>query len=174
MKAILAPGKVSEMGHNLGIHHTRYGLLWDLGVETGLRIGDLLTLRPQDFGPQISLVQAKNGQRYVSKLSGSFLKKIDKYVDFYKLRADEFIFFSSDPNRYRPMSRQWAHRIIARTASEMGLEFIGAHSMRKIYACRLFLKNRALKCVQDEMGHKYSSTTLIYLQDLLGEDLRAG
>lgn len=35
------------------------------------------------------------------------------------------------------------------------------HSLRKCYAVKLFKKS-GLKAVQDDLGHKYESTTMLY------------
>jgi site-specific recombinase XerC len=92
---------------------------------------------------------------------------LKKYLALFCLKNDDFIFFSSSTQKHKPITRQWAHRIIASEARKMNLCCIGSHSMRKIYACNLYQSTGDLNAVQRALNHKYPSTTLLYLRDLL-------
>jgi site-specific recombinase XerD len=148
--------------------HMRFCLLWELGVSTGLRISDLLTLRPMDLNAlNITFVESKTKNvRYLS-LGLNLMCFLKAYVKLYGLKDTDFLFYSSNTKKNKPMSRQWAHRIIARTASQRLKFCIAPHSMRKTFACDFFKKNGSILAVQKELGHKHLSTTLIYLKDLL-------
>jgi site-specific recombinase XerC len=65
------------------------------------------------------------------------------------------------------MSRQWARRVIALTARNLSIDEVGAHSMRKIYACNIFRSTGDLEAVRVALNHSKVETTLIYLRDVL-------
>jgi integrase len=70
------------------------------------------------------------------------------------------------------MSRQWATTVIAKTARSLGLENVGAHSMRKIYACNIYRATGSIEAVRASLNHSKAETTLIYLRDVLGPNFK--
>jgi integrase len=174
VKAITSKEQVALMTVALKAVHVRFSLLWEVGISTGLRISDLLSLKPTDVTVSaFTIVESKTKNQRQLKFSLELFCLLRGYIALYRLQDDEYLFFSSQSSRKKPMTRQWAHRIIARSASRMGLNLIGAHSMRKIYACNLYASTGSLNAVRRELGHKSLSTTMIYLQDLLESILRA-
>jgi integrase len=151
--------------------HPRYGALWMVGVETGLRITDLLKLDAKTVlsGDSWTIIEQKTGKprtiKFTSQTHAALLEIV--YNSGLMETDNDKIFYRHPTNKQQSITRQWAHRIIARTASNLGLGDVGAHSMRKIFACNLFRATGSFKRVQNELNHKYPSTTLIYLQDLL-------
>jgi integrase len=169
MRAVALESDIDHIAQALKIRHNRFRLMWLLGIETGLRISDLLSITAGMFSPlgEFSLTEKKTRKERFFRLSASLWHEIDQFRSIHHLKPDEFLFFSSASNKKKPVSRQWATRIIAQDAKLRGIFNIGAHSMRKVYACKLFLSTRNLKAVQAALNHRYPSTTLIYLSDLL-------
>jgi integrase len=168
VKAVLSPEKVNALSARLKKAHPRFYLLWAIGISTGLRISDLLCLRPSHLTSTcFTFEESKTKKTRHLELDDELLQEARRFVARYHLGDGHFLFFSSAARKHKPMSRQWAHRVIAREAAEVALEMIGAHSMRKIYACRLFASSGSIETVQAILGHKYVSTTLIYLRDIL-------
>jgi integrase len=170
-KAILEINGQRAMYQSLTNTHPRYGVLWLLGIESGLRVGDMLSLRVSDILPStkywLEVVESKTGKTRKIEISSSLREDINNLVHTYDLAPTDFLFFSTRKNKGKAVSRQWVHRIIARNASNFALEGIGTHSARRIYACNLYRVTGSLQRVQEAMGHKCVSTTLIYLLDLL-------
>jgi integrase len=173
VSAILDPGEVTAMFDALSAVHLRYGLLWLMGCESGLRIGDLLNLRVSDLMGLadglllLKLLERKTGKFREVSFSATALGMFWALKAGSRLGHDDFVFFSSDRCKFRPITRQWAHKLIALTARNLRLECVGTHSMRKTFACNLYRATGSLKCVQEVLNHKYPSTTLLYLSDLL-------
>jgi integrase len=168
MKAVLNPNQVAEMAEALRTIHLRYGLLWELGITTGLRISDLLSLRASSVSSgTLTVTESKTKNVRKINLGLELFVIFGTYIKFFGLKDTDFLFFSSHRKKDKPMSRQWANRVIALTASKTGLESVGTQSMRKTYACNQFCVLRCSKRVQSDLGHKYESTTLLYLRDLL-------
>jgi integrase len=175
-RAIINPNDVLWMTLALKRVHPRFCLLWQLGIITGLRISDLLSLTVLYVSTGSITIREKKTKKYrYFSLDPDIMSDIAHYTRLFKLKPEHFLFFSSSSKFNKPMSRQWANRIIARTAKIRGLRCIGAHSMRKIYACTLYQSTGDLKSVQRALGHRYPSTTLFYLRDLLpGSNTRTG
>lgn len=161
--------KVAQLADALAAYHPRFGILWRLGVETGLRVSDLLQLQPCDLKHLLHVVERKTGKIRKIDLSPEIRAVIREYVKDYALRKGDFLFWSRRGVYHKPMSRQWAHRVIRREALSLGFTAIGTHSMRKTFAVDKFRRIRSLEAVQRVLNHTHVSTTLLYLQDLLAD-----
>jgi integrase len=113
------------------------------------------------------MMEKKTGKDRQVSISVDLLRDFERFVAWDGLVPSHFLFYSSFHAKVKPMTRQWVHKVISRVSRENGLNFIGTHSMRKIYACNLFSRFSCVYEVQKAMNHKYPSTTLIYLADLL-------
>lgn len=146
--------------------HTRYRLLWQLGIFTGLRISDLLRIRVADIQEHLTLREQKTGKIREIALSAVILADFMRFIRVQGLKPNEYVFFSSCSNRRKPISRQWANTIIARTSRLRGLSDVGSHSMRKTFACEIFQKTGSIYAVQQALNHSKVGTTEAYLKDI--------
>jgi len=168
VRALIDPLQVAAVTAALSCIHPRYGLLWRLGIATGLRVSDLLSLTPSHIAPNnsITITETKTRKHRTIQLDNDIVTDIAQYARIFGVGPDDYIYFSRASNKSRHMSRQWAHRIIALCAHKQGLAHVGAHSMRKIYACNLYSSTRSLEAVQGNLNHSHLSTTMTYLNDL--------
>jgi integrase len=174
VKAITMSEQIAVMAVALKNVNMLFFLLWEMGVSTGLRISDILTLKPSHVSSLgFSLTESKTGNVRSVKISLELFVALKAYIKLRRLKDDDYIFYSPKKGKRFPISRQWVHRVIARIARLSGLECIGTHSMRKIFACGLFASTGSVFAVQKELGHKYMGTTLIYLKDLLEENVKS-
>jgi integrase len=121
---------LDEMQHSFGGElltsgNPKTAMLYVLGVCTGLRISDLLRLRVEDVGANFAVYEAKTGKLKKGSLTPLALETLETYVKCYNLKPSDRLF---------SVSRQTVYRHFKRAASVLGLENIGVHSMRKIYA----------------------------------------
>jgi integrase len=100
------------------------GVIYYLGVVSGLRIGDLLALRAGDVGPSFSVTESKTGKTKRINLCGHGWELLRLYIELHEKRPQDRLFDTT---------RQTVHRYFKRAAAELGLEEIGTHSMRKTY-----------------------------------------
>ena len=169
MRAVALETDIDRIAQSLKIRHPRFRLMWLVGIETGLRISDLLSLTPGMFAPAgaFTLTERKTGKERRCFLSQELWLEVKQFMNIHRLAPDDFVFFSSSSDKKKPISRQWATRMIAQDAKLRGLSRIGAHSMRKVYACKLYLSSGQISSVQAALNHRYPSTTMHYLADLL-------
>ena len=113
-----------------------------LGLNSALRIGDILSLRWQDvysdakkrYHPHLSVTEEKTGKENVlainqcSREALEFHRKSLKHFD-----GNDFI-FASQKAPYEKISRSQAFRIIKKAAGHCGLSGnISCHSLRKTF-----------------------------------------
>ena len=161
-----------------GTYQIRNRGLFMLGVSTGGRISELLSLRIGDvyqnkkpvtdllYTKQI--VKGKETSRAVP-VNRDGRRAIDELVNWHRehygsIASKRPLFPSRHKSGSVPMHRQTAHAILKTAFIEAGLNgHIATHSLRKSFAQRLYDKTSDIYMVQELLGHKNISTTQKYL-----------
>ena len=161
-----------------GTFEVRNRGLFMLGVSTGGRISELLSLRVEDVyqnnRPVTDLLYTKRIVKggEVSRcvpVNADGRKAIDALVNWhreqYRSVASKRPLFPSRHNAGTvPMHRQTAHAILKTAFIEAGLNgHLATHSLRKSFAQRLYDKTGDIYMVQELLGHRNISTTQKYL-----------
>jgi integrase len=160
-----------------GVYAARDKALFLLGVKSGFRISELLTLRVGDMSPHGRLVDRVTVQRrhMKQKLEGrtvllhpeakaalaTWLLTLRQSPD---CTAQTFV-FRSRKGRNRPISAVQAWRLLheAVVTNELTGK-LGTHAMRKTFANRVYHQlNHDLVKTQRAMGHKNINSTVAYL-----------
>lgn len=144
-------------------------LLLLLGFSTGLRIGDLCTLRVKDVRDRerVCIIAEKTG------------KMTDIYLREDTRRAIKAALGSADGNAWalnsrqknradgsdNPISRQRCYAIIKEIAWKAGFtEHVGCHTMRKTFAWNLYQSTGGnLALLQKQLNHSSQEATIHYL-----------
>ena len=152
--------------------------LFMLGVSTGGRISELLSLRVGDVyqnkKPVTDLLYSKSIVKggEVSRsvpVNADGRKAIDALVNWHRehyrsIASKRPLFPSRHKSGTVPMHRQTAHAILKTAFMEAGLNgHIATHSLRKSFAQRLYDKTGDIYLVQELLGHRNISTTQKYL-----------
>ena len=161
-----------------GMYEVRNRGLFMLGVSTGGRISELLSLTISDVyqnkkpvGDLLfkkSIVKGKENSRAVP-VNQDGRRAINEVVrwhrEHYRSVASKRPLFPSRHNSGTvPMHRQTAHAILKTAFMEAGLNgHIATHSLRKSFAQRLYDKTGDIYLVQELLGHRNISTTQKYL-----------
>ena len=161
-----------------GTFATRNRGLFMLGVSTGGRISELLSLRIGDVyqnrKPVSDLLYSKSIVKggEVSRsvpVNADGRKAIDELVNWHRrhyssIASKRPLFPSRHKSGSVPMHRQTAHAILKTAFIEAGLNgHIATHSLRKSFAQRLYDKTGDIYMVQELLGHRNISTTQEYL-----------
>lgn len=116
-------------------------LLVVMGVNTALRIGDILALKWEDvystahcrYHTHITLKEHKTGKQNVLILNQSVIEALDFYSEGKEITPCQYL-FQSQKGTNLPITRQQAFRIIKESAAYAGLtEHISCHSLRKTF-----------------------------------------
>lgn len=137
-------------------------LLFTIGINTALRISDILTLKVGDVsGDYISIVEAKTGKRKRIKINKTVKQAIKTCVPPYAKNTD-YLFQSRNGNK--PISRVQAWRILNRAASIAGVSIdFGTHSLRKTFAYHAYQSGVDLSLLMRVLNHSSQRETLRYI-----------
>ena len=158
--------KLEEFAVLIRARNAKFEVILRLGVETGLRVSDMLKLRVRQFKRHLSVYEGKTGKKKECQLSDELLALGIEYIKAHRLAPADALFYSARHRKFKAVSRIRVYQVFRATAKELGLTNIGPHSTRKTYAKRVLKETGSIKAVQHALNHKYLDTTLHYLFDL--------
>jgi len=115
----------------------RNHLLFVMGINNGLRTGDLLKLKVMDVrglkeGDKITIKEGKTGKQNILVINKTVHKVLIQYLMENKLKDDDYLFKSRKGNR--PISIQTVNGYLKKWTSEINIKGnYGAHSLRKTW-----------------------------------------
>lgn len=146
-------------------------LPFEVSLVTGLRVGDVLKIRPSDFttGNKLIFVAQKTGKRGAVKLPEDLIWRLQR-----NSKSTRWCFPSpKDPRKH--LTRQAVYARIKKGAKMANISSngISPHSMRKNFAVGLY-HDSDIGTVKEALQHTNSATAQIYaLADwLTGENAR--
>jgi integrase len=161
--------KIAEMKAALRGKEGRDELLFVMGINTALRIGDLLSLSVGDvldeegeISMMLNVKEQKTGKAKRLPLNSAVRDSLLNYLSQRRCHdRSEPLFLSQKGGA---LSRSQAWRILQRAAESIGLENIGTHSLRKTFGYQVYKKSGGdLGLVQKLMNHSTSRVTLSYI-----------
>ena len=130
-------------------------LIMRTALHTGLRIGDVLSLKTDRLSERFWVTESKTQKRRQIGLPEPLLTDI-------KNQAGPVWAFES-PKTGRPQTRQAVWKDVKRAARALRLpQNIGPHSARKVYAVQLLSKYGDIARVKRALNHSSEAITLIY------------
>lgn len=161
-----------------GTYEVRNRSLFMLGVSTGGRISELLSLtigdvyqNGQPVGDLLfdkSIVKGGENSRAVPvNIDGR--DAVDALIAWHrekyrKIRPSRPLFPSRNRNGSVPMNRQTAHEMLKKAFVKAGLNGkLATHSLRKSFAQRVYEHSGDIYLVQELLGHKSVATTQKYI-----------
>jgi len=166
--------KIEEVKMELLKDNYRNYLLFVLGINTGLRIGDMLKLKVEDVRNQthIILKEQKTGKSKKFFINSVLRNALDKYI---MNMADHEHLFQSRNGTNQPLSRSQAYRIINEAGTNVGLKSIGCHSTRKTFGYHHYKQHKDVALLQQLFNHSAPSVTLDYIgvnQDVMDNSMK--
>jgi len=165
--------KIQEVKNELLKRGYRDYMLFVIGINTGLRIGDILNLQVKDVREKtyITINEQKTNKTKKFKINQDLKKEIDKYI--MGMEQEEYL-FQSQKGDNKPISRVQAHRILKAVSKEVGLENISNHSMRKTFGYFYYKQYKEISYLQKIFNHSTPAVTLDYIginQDVLDKTI---
>lgn len=166
--------KIQEMKKALAYYGSeRDVFLFNLGINCGLRVSDMLGLKKEDIKDYTIKLREQKTRKQKQIPLYHLKEDIDRYIQF--LEDEDYLFKSnkldSDGNS-KPISRVQAYRILNHSARSIDLSDIGTHSMRKTFGYHYYKKTKDVALLMDLFNHSSQSVTLKYIginQDILNE-----
>jgi integrase len=151
--------------------HGRDLLLFTLGINTGLRISDLLQIKISDVltakgtaKTSLSLTEKKTGKTKTINFNKNVVTAL-KHVEY---SADGYLFPSQKGKK--PISRIQAYRVLNAAADRCGLEEVGTHTLRKTFGYHAYKKGFPIERLMILFNHSTPKHTLRYI-GIVQEDL---
>lgn len=149
-------------------HSQRDLLLFVFGINTGLRISDLLTLRLNDVWEDgkvkefLMLHDEKADEERAYFINSKIQEELLKYLSLAPLCERDYLFKSKKDNL--PITRQQAYRIINQAARQAGIPGkIGTHTLRKTFGYHAFKAGVAISILMKTFHHHSPKETLRYI-----------
>lgn len=159
-------------GNLLKQKNPRNLLLFVLGINTGLRISDLLPLKLGDVKDKkgdpknyIYLTEKKTHKQRKIVLNSEVKKALQIYFDRSKVYdLDTYLFTSEKDDRNRPLTKAMAWHLVNKWCREVGiLERVGTHTLRKTLGYQMRKSGIAIEIIQEMLGHSSVNVTSRYI-----------
>lgn len=167
--------KIEEIKSILKLNGTRDLLLFCLGINSALRVSDLLKLRVIDVKNKshLEVREQKTSKLKRFLLRGTLQILIEEYT---QNKHDHEYLFQSRNGINKPISRIMAYMIINQACRMAGIQdHIGSHTLRKTFSYHHYQTFHDVAILQDLLNHSSPSITLKYIgitQDNIEETLQ--
>lgn len=135
-------------------------LIFLLGINTGLRVNDLVKLKVEDVkGKQAFFIKEgktrKNRKVNIAMLAG----EIERYT--HERDSEEYLFPSQKGDNH--LSTTQVYRILESAGDFLGREDIGTHTMRKTFGYHHYKQFKDVAILQEIFNHSSPSITKRYI-----------
>ncbi len=144
----ISTGEYRKLLHRLD---ERTALAVRISANTGLRVSDVLRIRAEDFKRKMTVTEKKTGKTREIRLPESTYQAVRKYIQSNGITGEII-----------KCNRSTIFRHVQAAAKALGYEHVSMHSLRKMYA-QNYARKHGLTATQEELQHKYISTTLLYV-----------
>ena len=155
--------KIEEIKSFLKQNGSRDLLLFTMGINTGLRISDLLKLKVIDVRNKshVEIKEQKTGKIKRFPLLGNLQSMIEEYT---KGKLDNECLFRSREGANKPITRVMAYKIINNACRKAGItDNVGTHTLRKTFGYHHYQQFHDVAILQYLLNHSSPSITLRYI-----------
>lgn len=153
----------SDIDRMKSVLSDRDRLMFVIGINSGLRISDILPLRVEQVRNQTSLTlrEEKTGKAKTFRFNQSIIEAVRQLIPE-DAHDGDYLFPSRKGDR--PISRVQAYRIINGAARAVGItEQIGCHTLRKTFGYHAYKAGTDLALLQSIFNHSSQDVTLRYI-----------
>ncbi len=161
VQPIRDPEVIEMIKEDLRRTNERNYILFVLGINTGLRIYDILKLKVGDLkGGYISLREKKTNKQKLFKITPDLKRELSWYL---KDKDDDEYLVKSRQGVNRPITRNMAYKILRQIGKDYNQIDIGCHSLRKTYGYHFYKQTKNIALLMDLFNHSTEKTTLRYI-----------
>lgn len=143
-------------------------LLFVFGINTGIRVSELLAIKVEDIRDQhglkefLHLKDSNSGEDRAYYINKSVQLELKNYLKTHDFEDQDYL-FKSKKNKM-PITRQQAYRIINKAVKDAGIPGkIGMHTLRKTFGYHAYRKGIAISIIMQIYHHHSPSETLRYI-----------
>ncbi|MBA7542033.1 Tyrosine recombinase XerC [subsurface metagenome] len=154
-------------------------LLFVFGINSGLRIGDLLSLKlgdvkdsRGDLKDDLDIKEQKTGKTrkvFFNKQIKEALKYYLEKTDIFDL--DRYLFTNEKSKKNKPITRVRAYQLINEWCREVGIKHkVGGHTLRKSFGYHLRKQGISIEQISSLLNHQNIKVTFRYIGISQDED----
>lgn len=152
-------------------------LLFNLGINTGLRISDLIKLRVEDVRGKTSIIvyEGKTQKKRTVYLN-MMMAEIAEFLEHLKEnegRETGWLFSSRKGDGH--ITTTQAYRILRDAGKLCGYDYVGTHTMRKVFGFHYYQRTKDIATLMIIFNHSSQEITKRYLgidEDQIRESLK--
>jgi len=134
------------------------------GINSGLRVSDLLKLRVRDVvGTHISIREMKTNKQKLILLTPELKRELKEYIQ--GMHANDFL-FQSRQGHNKPIGRSAAYKMLRKVAEEFDLQDIGCHTLRKTFGYWHYKQFKDIVMLMTHFNHSTEKVTLRYIGEI--------
>jgi len=141
----------------------RHSALLMLTYGSGLRVGEVVRLKPDDILSDRMLVRVQQAKGRKDRLTILSKKALENLRIYYKIyHPEKYLFVGKDKSE--PMPIATASKMYNYAKAKAGLtKGRGIHTLRHCFATHLLMQGVDIQLIKEFLGHKSIETTLVYL-----------
>ncbi len=155
--------QIEQMKNILKNRSYRNYFLFVLGINSGLRISDMLRLRVSDIKGKeyIIVTEPLTGRRKKHYINPGLRKEINSYTQ--GMERDDYLFPSRTGHNLKPITRVMAYLILSSAGQQIGLGEIGTETLRKTFGYHYYQRTGDITLIQELFNHNKPSITRKYI-----------
>ncbi len=164
--------KIRAIKGNLKKRDPRDFLLFTLGINTGLRISDILKLKVEDVKESsgeikefLDLNEKKTKKQRVIYINDEVKNALEYYFDKTRLYDLERYLFTSNKDKInKPITRCRAWQLVHSWCDEVGIKGrVGTHTLRKTAGYHMRMVGVPIEIIREVLGQKDMQVTKRYI-----------
>ncbi|BCD26935.1 DNA integration/recombination/invertion protein (plasmid) [Bacillus cereus] len=134
-------------------------IMFLIGINTGLRVGDLLKLKVSDVKKKKKVVIQEGKTKKVRQLN---LVNIYDEIQLYVSQIDsEWLFPSRKGDK--AITPTQAYRQLQKAGEMADIDSVGTHTMRKTFGYWFYKQTKDVAKLQDILNHSHPEITMLYI-----------
>ena len=147
-------------------------LIFVFGINSGLRIGDILSLKLEDVKDNqgnlkdyLTIKEQKTGK--TRKVF--FNKQIKEALTYYIKKTgifnlDQYLFTNEKSKKNKPITRIRAYQLINKWCKDVGLDCkVGGHTLRKTFGYHMRMQGVSIERISNLLNHRNIKVTFRYI-----------
>lgn len=154
--------KVKDIGEYLKSKDEKFYVMYAIGIYSGLRISDILSLKVSDVQgkEQIKVREKKTDKEKIFPVNAQLKPIIKSYCE--GMKGWEYL-IPSTKRAAKPISREYAYRIMHDAGKSFGLDHLGTHTLRKTFGYHFYVQTKDIVLLMRILNHNDQSKTLRYI-----------
>lgn len=143
-------------------HSERNQFLFLLGINTGLRMSDLVRLRIRDVrGRDVTVIEEKKTGKARTLYLGQLKQELNSYLNKIYITDDDYLFQSQCSDSHLTVG--YVYKLFQKIANQLERDDIGTHTLRKTFGYHYYQQTKDIGTLMMILNHSNESITKRYI-----------